>query len=289
MIILDNSEQRVNSITSVTGDNVKSCGWLEEKSGADLIITPLSLPLVPATFEKHMKSGAILVQVKHGTDFTNSFGERLNNSIAKMVECAPYCHYWQRILVTTGMFIPDTENGKMLVGIVETNRGGKVFIRWMDSGKDKKAYDSSIRHWIFRGGSVQQLSMSNDLNDWLLETEKDLKHILDNPTKEVWPKNPELYDPPISDDPLQLPVRVTDARVMLAAIPGVGPVKVNALWNELGQNAANIICWLSDPDGKKISEVGPKTAKGFQEFMGLDCMRFTLEVRPELVKGNGNG
>lgn len=286
MIILDCSEQRTNSITSIP--DAKSCTWLEEKSGADLMITPLSLPLVPATFEKHMKSGAILVQVKHGGDFTNSIGERLNTAIAKMVECAPYCHYWQRLLIITGVFIPDYETGKMLVGAIGNSKNGKVWIIWKDSGKDIKAYYSSLRHWIFRGGSVQQLANANDLNEWLTDTEKDLKFILDNPTKEVWPNNLTLYDPPMSDDPLQLPIRVTDFRVTLATFPGIGPVRANELWHTLGPNAANILCWLSDPGDAQVKGIGNETTKKIREYLGLDECRLWLEprgdVQPEFSK-----
>lgn len=290
MIILDCSETRSNSITNITGDNVKTCNWLEERTGADLMITPLSLPLVPATFEKHLKSGALLVQVKHGSDFTNSIGERLNTSIAKMVECGEL-HYWQRVLVVTGMFVPDTETGNMLVGTVETNKNGKVFVRWMDSGKDSKACYSALRHWGFRGGLPLQLSTVGDFDNWCQETDRDLKYLLDNPTKEVWPSNPQLYDPPVPDDPLQLPVRVNDFRVTLATFPGIGPVRANEMWKELGGNGGKILCWLSDPRDMQVKKVGTKTVEEIQRYLDLDCFRLTMEVRPELVakRNNGNG
>ena len=109
MIILDSSETRSTSTMPSIEGAVLSPD-LESLSGADVCISTLGAPCNNETLLRcHLKSRCILIQIKRLGDFLSSItDERINLAIAKMRTWTS--SPWQRIIMSTGIFIPDLKS-----------------------------------------------------------------------------------------------------------------------------------------------------------------------------------
>lgn len=197
----------------------KSCSFLEHETGADIIVTPLGIPcLTPHLLFKHIESGAFLIQIKRGMDLVNSFGERLNLSIAKMLETNTITSN-QRILLCVGEF-SDAGNDTLLVNGKITNTRFTAFSKALD-------------WWQYRGGKVKMLPTESHVYPWLKSLENDFLVFSERPQKNVYPTKYYPPDKPSDDDVLQLPIQVRDWRITLATFPGIGPDKCDALYKKI--------------------------------------------------------
>ena len=267
--------------------DAKRCDVLEKLTGADILISPLQMPVVEALLPRHIAAGALLVQRKSGADLPASVGSRMWASLARMR--AAGARQWQCCLLTTGFYLPNTKNGKVLVVTPKFHKDGRVtFHTELYPHVNYKAVQSSLRHWCWYGGVVHQLTCDDEIPGWCKVAEKRLieKH-KSGKTKEVWPDAEKLYDPPAEDDPLQELVEVRDWRRILAQFDGIGPVRATALRDAMLEHHADntlfhALCLASWSQRKYLPRVphwGKGTIQNVRDTLGVpDGFDITLEV-----------
>ncbi len=227
-IYVDSTEQRDTSVLpTITG--ALTCTVLEELCGADILISPLKMP--PTTvvlIQKHVQAGALLIQRKSSADLVHSVGTRILHSLALMR--ATGAAQWQCVLLSTGIFIPNTETGNVWVGrMVEQN--GQPNILWQEVKWQYRALATELRRYALRGGTYIPLTCDEEIPGWCKQAESDLLALRDEGVKKLWPDARDYPpDPPVAGDVLQELRPVTDGRIVIATLKGVGPTKANALW-----------------------------------------------------------
>jgi len=235
VIVVDNSELASDSRLPAI-PNSKSSTTLEALTGADILITPLTIPCRSEKLMRvHIKAGALLVQRKSGQDLVMSIGERLNTALARMRSVG--ARQFQCVLLSTGYYAPKFDNKNSLwVGVLKSDaKKGKPYIWWKDVPRSYQALQTSLRHFAYRGGVYIPLTCDDEIPGWCKRTEEELIAFHKGEMsviKQVWP-SAKTYppDPPHPNDPLQEPVLVKDARVIVAQIDGIGPVTANRVWN----------------------------------------------------------
>ncbi len=267
-IIIDSSELRSNSTMPEIPNSVES-SILEEITGADFMISQLSIPTTtPTLIEKHIESGALMVQRKHGLDLSSSVGERLNSSLAKMV--ATGAKQSQCILLFVGFLTEDDEG----FAVINKQRAHMPFL----------SVQGAISKWHDRGGVYENLSRPKSLPEWCRMKLRHLNEYKQLPIKRVLQKPAKIEE----FNSLQIPVLVEDGRNLLIVLPGIGLKTANILFKEFDGNVSEILCWLSDTDMKtkqKIKGIGPKTVENFRKFIGIDdVMGLELRVLPEILE-----
>ncbi len=283
MIALDKSEARSNSKT-ILPEGAILLDWLEEMTGADAIISPLEgMPIAQATFFHHIAAGAVLVQIKHGNDLVSSIGNRLNESLSKMVKMTRA--QWQRVLVPVGFYRKDPRTG--MVAAATPKEGEKPYYIII-SGAPKKweALQSALWRWRKRGGCIEpMISTAVQLAKWMQQEERDLKSMIGAPTKEVWHNPPRLEGAPDPDDPLQEVKIIKDGRIILAAFPSVGKGRAQDIWDFNNGRLYEALIRLSDEDMEQPKGVGKKTVEKVREMLGLtgdsEIFRLSVEVNPK--------
>jgi len=256
LILVDASELSSNS-RLVEIPNSKKSTTLESLTGADIMITPLSISCRSMKMVKlHVKAGALLIQRKSGEDLVRSIGERINSSLARMK--ATGAKQWQCILLSTGYYAPKFDDkNQVWVGTLKSDATkGKPYIWWHEVKWSYYALQTELRHYAYRGGVYIPLSCDDEIPMWCKRTEEEImafssgeKDII----KQIWPGAKSFpLDPPLPNDPLQELREVKDARRILAQIPGVGPVLANRVWNAIRerrqQNFPNGPEYLWEPD-----------------------------------------
>lgn len=270
MIIIDASEQRSSSTMPEIDGAVRST-ILEALTGADVMVsTKRYPPNSEVLIRKHIENGAVLIQIKRGSDLVHSVGPRMNGSLAKMWEMGAV-KAWQKVLLPVGIYRPD-RNNDCIVGMA-MNNADNPYINWTNTGVNHTVVMSAIISWIFGGGTAFPASLvSNDeIVAFIRNLEKKLIEKSKYPTKEILeiPDFPD--DLPSEDDPLQLPVRVKDGRRLLAALPGIGIKGANELWKH-----AQGVLWCAIEivtgsliDIENVKGIGKKTLENNREFFGL--------------------
>jgi len=282
LIYIDASELSSNSrladILTCLPDLRKST-TLEHLSGADILITPLSIPPKSSKLlEVHAKAGALFVQRKSGEDLVRSIGERINSSLAKMY--ALNTRQCQRILLSTGYFAPKFDDkGAVWVGTLKSDAtSGKPYIWWKEVKWSYFALQTELRHFTWRGGVYIPLSCDDEIAIWCKRAEEEI-YALHSGEKEaihqVWP-NAKPY-PPDESDPLQEPVIIDDARVILAQIKGVGPVIANRVWEAIQEHR------------RKQFPEGPEYLWEPDFTFALQCLVSDTEKWPIPIKIKGLG
>lgn len=273
MIYIDPNESTDSSLLPSLPDAV-ALPHLESITGADIMLTLATFPASTETLiHKHIESGnAILIQRKSGLDLAASVGERMNTSLAKMKGCN--ARSWQSLL--------------LFIGVLTERKDGLGLIDGRETGKKYSQIKAAQMSWALRGGIFIDLSRASQLSPFLKSMESKLQHMQDNPVKEVWHS---LNIPIDKNDPAQLLDLIprSDGRYMLSAIDGIGPKMISSLWSHFG-NAAEVLCWLSNPDAdtKLVAGVGPKTIERTRKQLGLDeVMRLDLEVMEQYKEIGG--
>lgn len=284
MIAIDNSElaSRLPAIPDVQVSNV-----LESLTGADILISPLQMPMTEVLLPRHIKAGALLAQRKSGADLPASIDSRLWTSLARMR--ATGARQWQCCLLLTGFYLPNTKTGKVLIITPEFHQDGRVTFRTENyPHMDYKSVQSSLRHWCWYGGVVHQLTCDDEIPGWCKVAEKRLMEKRKaGKTKEIWPDAEKLFDPPAKDDPLQEPIEVRDWRRILAQLDKVGPIRATALRDAMLEAGADgtlfqALCWASweRRDGlPKVKQWGKGTIQSVKGELGVpDGFDITLEI-----------
>jgi len=243
---------------------------MEADTGADIIISPLSMPINATLLQRHIDAGALLVQRKSGADLPASITDgRLYHSLAKMRMTG--ARQFQCVLLTTGHYWPTTK-GKVNI-VTPSFPSGKVSRRRYPQ-IDYAAILSAIQGWTWRGGVyAAPLTCDDEIPGWCTNTERRLKQIINQGNgRELWPMPPEFYDPPEANDPLQELILVTDWRKILAAFDGVGPAKVNSLKNCMIEHGVEhtliqALMWIATGTNK-IPGWGPVIRKRVTDQLG---------------------
>jgi hypothetical protein len=207
----------------------------------------VTLRRFPATNEtlirKHVESGAILVQLKFGSDLISSItDERINIALARMIEAGTTRPH-QRVILGAGLYLPDLSTGKTLCGQVVKQTAGRVIIKWRSSEPevDYRALATIRRRIAMRGGVFVNLTCDEEVVGELYAMESDLKFISSRDTKELLHLPQFPPDPPDPTDPLQVPIEVKGARLVIAAHHGIGPKRTNDLWNALREHNEKVL------------------------------------------------
>lgn len=233
---------------------------LEALTGADLMLSVLDMPATtPTLIRKHCAAGALLVQRKSGQDLVNSLGDHMTDQLARMHEVGT--RQSQRVLLFTGC-LSMGENG---VAVIDGRDAMGRF--W--------AAQAGLARWNDRGGVVETLPSDVFIPQWV---ERRLKHLAEYATpagevRFVYPPNEFPMDPPLPDDPLQLPIRVRDGRVVLASLAGIGPKLAERIWEFCGENLGWALTLLSDeasPKVHKIPGIGVQMIRNIRQQCGLD-------------------
>jgi hypothetical protein len=286
MIAVDASETRKNSKTIVP-EGALIVDWLEELTGADAIVSPLeTMPLAEGTLFNHIEAGAVLAQIKHGGDLISSIGIRMNESIAKMVQMTAFS--WQRVLIPVGLYEKDIKTG--LARYAEPV-GYDPFFVTPKAPKSWEALQSALWRWRKRGGTVEPCVLTpEDLKRWMEREDIDIKEMLKNPVKEAWRDKPRLYSSPRPDDPLQMSVPISDGRITLATLPGIGKGKAQDLWDISHGNLFDAIMRITTAGESNIlpKGVASKTVEKNRTYFGFindnKDFRFSLELAPEFFQ-----
>ncbi len=277
MIGIDATE--VKKVLTPPGTKTKKLTWLEELTGADVIVTVVDLPLTKRLLPDHLEQGAVLVQIKRGADLLSSIGTRMKMSIAKMVKLTS--HQWQRVLLPIGIYMPDRSSGKCLVATPMGNEKSPHFYH-ATPPKDWSAYQTALWRWRKRGGVVEPgVYTDGDLKRWFEREQVDLRSMLSEDKNQVWPDAPKLFSPAEKDDPLQELIPIKDWRIVAAAIPGIGPKRINdfiVTWQdrqntEMFPTGVEYFEWLLRspllPRGYKVRGYGVKTFENCRKLFGL--------------------
>lgn len=293
MLYYDGSEARVRS--RLPADVIaygKPYPELEALTGADFIIVPeisiadqvrLSerpLPILAKELElsvpevvklkqldaqdvliSYSVNGAALVQRKSGMDLLNSLGERLNDCLARMhIISMLNC---QRILLYTGQF---EHKGRAL-----WYNGNITPYRW-------DSFMGALIKFQDRGGILTNLPADSDILDWIKLKERNLREYQTKAEKSVYATPCYPPDAAAQNGPtFQMPITVRDARLTLNTFPGLGPSKINALWEYvrgvLGYTPAlyDLLRYATSPEtAKYVGGWGAKIIQNNREWLGLD-------------------
>lgn len=257
MIVVDVTEVATTSRLPPI-KNVVTSTILESTSGADIMVSPLRIPVSTETLiRRHVAEGALLVQRKSGTDLPSSIGARLYGSLARMRAIG--ARQWQCILLTTGFYLPDMGNGTTLVATPVFCDDGRVSFDYEVSPMRYESVQSATRHWTWYGGIHLGLACDDEIPGWCRTAESRLiRKKKQGRVKQIWPDHTTtFYDPPAKDDPLQTPIEVRDWRAaFVVAFKGIGPVLVNNLRNAMlefgcADTFYNALFWASAEDPRK--------------------------------------
>jgi hypothetical protein len=224
------------------------------------MISALEIP--PTTrllIQKHIDTGALLVQRKSGEDLTNSLGARLNGSLFKMRETG--ARQSQCVL--------------LFAGTLQKVDGNLATIDGIRSKSSYWAIIGGLSKWHDRGGVVEQIANDDLIPKWVDMKHKHVKEYHGAKQKKFHPLKTEVFeiDP---EDPVQELVKVTDWRTVVANLPGVGPKRATALREamlkeEAADNLITALVWLTEPKFvEKVPGIGPKICANIRQFAGLE-------------------
>lgn len=259
-MIYGTSETEVREIKRL--ENLRIVPGLEEWTGADLMISPLSIPVTEALLKRHLQHGAILVQIKRGHDLVSSIlDHRLHGSLAKMRDAG--ARQSQCLLLFIGSLY--NANGEAVIN------GSKIHM----SGDNTYWYVySALSKWWKRGGVVEILPKFSEMPDWCVMTDTHIRdmsehrHVADYPDDSLYMTE--------DDDPLQELVLIKDWRRTLASIPGLGPARISALYKYMqslpasSMTLAQALYILTTPEFAKEAGIGPSLVSNVRRWLGID-------------------
>ena len=229
---------------------------LEAITGSDLMVSRLSIPATNRTLiTRHIQAGALLTQVKFGEDIASSIGDRLNESLARMVE--NHARQCQCVLLFVGILTADA-SGKALIN------GRKTHLE-----HDYHAVKRAMSKWVLRGGVVHELSREGLLEQWCKDQERLLNDCFEHSVKHVYQLGDYPDSPPVNDDPLQLPLRVTDGRRLLINLPGLGIELVERVWAYAGDTKSCLRFLTDTRSAGQVEGIGSGKIAKIRAYIGL--------------------
>jgi hypothetical protein len=266
--VVDPSELRKSSkLKKYLSDvDYKPLPGLEARTGADVMISPdgLLFPKNDALLRHHIKSGSKLLQVKFGHDLAQSItDDRFNEALLRMLQIG--AQSWQCLLTFVGTL------GMFEDGLAKIN-GQKTYgvpMKW-------KQINAALISWSEKGGSLDALVSSGKmLQAHFANHQRRINEIREGKNEKlVWPSQEPIYDKidksnlsPIQQWAAAIELKpVNDFRVLLRAIPDVGP-----------ERATQIFDWMR-LNGKKMSFYGFLKVLGSNELLEVSGIgKGTLE------------
>ena len=284
MIIQDSTENRSGSRFHL---DVPESTSLEALTGADFLVSPGEFPASSeGLIRRHVAEGAVLVQRKSLRDLVESCtGDAgIKASLARMHAIG--AQWWQCILLGSGVFMPDVKTGLVKVGTPNLRNNGTISFHWQDTTVQYEAFSSALDRFPMRGGIVRILSCDDEIPGWLLNMERSLKLLKEQPVCELYPELERF--PPEDCDPYQEMKEIVDARTVLAALHGIGKIKASALWEvvrdwntvhrpwtDATPTLGQLLAWatIDDPGTMGLPDVpfwGPKTRETVREQIPLE-------------------
>ena len=257
MIVCDATELRQGSkLPDIPG--VVASDILEKLTGADIMVSPVSLPpKSEGLIKKHLERGAVLIQRKSGEDLIASIPTRLENSLAKMTSTAYYPY--QSMLLFSGK--------------LEISPAGMAIVNGNETGMSYMAVIGALDAWTLRGGTYINLPSDDLIPEFLRDKEKRIQDYSTHPVR---------YSYPVA--PFQRVEDVTDWRITLATFPLIGEARAQKVKQELirmklGDSLLQALVYLTNgsiitPDGG-----GRTVVAACREWMGLPD-GWNLDITP---------
>lgn len=259
MIYIDSDELKSSSITKKhLPDKFIEVANLEALTGSDAMVSIGNYP--KPTTEKfiklHIKSGAVLVQIKHGHDLTSSFGTRINECIWRMQQTG--AKSWQMVILFVGFANADKDGLLMVNNQYSHNEYKKATYKQYLGAK------MAIRE---RGATFEEIVSARHLPNWIQLQENHLQNFKQK--KLVWPDKPILYKGFGDFNPMQSLEKVNDFRIPLMTINGLGEKRVQNLYRWMIANkkpmtlrsAINCLCTEHKTIINEIDLWGSKTVE----------------------------
>jgi len=246
MLLADPSELRKQSrLPLALRKAAAPCKFLEERTGADLLVSTLNLPATSdKLLRRHCQDG-LLIQRKTAGDFAASITDgRLYRSLHKMLQWSP--HPWLAV-----------------VGRIE-NRNGYGFVDGVET-LQYNALMGALDYWQLRGGYYSILSNDDGFARWVLKWPERLEAVAANP-EHIVTRTP-------SQELLE------DNRVgFLAMLPGLGRGRARALLDASasaedaegqGGNLARALCIVTNRHGSGVRGIGEGTVKSVRDWLSI--------------------
>lgn len=274
MIFVDKSditsESRLDVPELLSSPNVQESHTLERISGADFLITPLTIrPVSMNTVRRHIEAGAILAQRKSVADFLSSlFGGRLDQQFTRMREVG--ASTVQCVLLTAGIFLPNRKH-QVRVGSFDGQR-----IHWKHTRYKWKSFRAKSSCLQDSGLRWEQLVSDDEIPGWLAMKDKHVNDHRRKPVKMVYDRTLRQMRPG------------DDWWYNLTIIEGVGIARAQVIgefMEDLGCGTlADALEYLTDlrnaNQPSRPKGIGPVTFRNTRELLGLQ--RGDLIIRTTL-------
>lgn len=237
---------------------------LEDRTGADLLLSILSVPLPSESdslLRKHCESG-ILVQLKRHNDLQSAIvtEDRLFYEILKMRQ---WCE--RAWLVVSGVLF--SANGKAVIGEVKNksllrNKMVKANVLGRQ-GLSYAAVDGALDAWRYYGGYAKLMSDNNELMGWLKRQARVLEAIEEGQVRELAPRSTQRE--------LQRPGKVS---WLAALFDGIGRKTAAHIFEILEQrewdcSLLGAIRYVTDYDAVEIPGITEDRVREWRAHLGL--------------------
>jgi ERCC4-type nuclease len=244
VLFVDPTETRSTSrLPQSVIDRAAVLPGLEDKTGADILVSPLSIPAASDTLLRRHTEAGLLVQRKSGGDLASSITDgRLARSLMKMLEWSPRA--W-------------------LVVCARLDRIGE---RATLDGRETLGYSAiigSLDWWQLRGGYYTTLTDDSALLAWLGGWMDRLRTLGENPIK-VLVRNPQQS---LAED---------RQRSFLMALPGIGEERAGALLGAAGSPLSALQRLVNGTS--HVPGIGKETREGCREWLSMDDGETLLRV-----------
>ena len=245
LVLADTTEER--NLPDSLKESCLFVSGMEDITGADLIVTPLTIPVSNDTLILRHAEAGLCVQRKTVGDFASSIAdERLWFQLDKLVKVcdAPWL---------------------LLVGDLKESREGKAIIDGRESGWEYWKLGRARIWWQYRGGYIDWISREGGLHEWCHAWAK----MLENRDKDGgWgrrvisrPVQQELYEAP-------------DIARTLMTFPGLGTEKAMAVYEKTVERCNGTRPTLMDAmlvlQEMKVDGVGDKIRSKNMWYIGWE-------------------
>lgn len=244
MIYFDPTESRHGTRLAYSILQVgKELVGLEEKTGADILITTTSIPggnvLKPpgSIVLKNVADRGFLIQRKSNGD--------LLNSIPNLLAILRKMRQWGRShwLGVSGVFVKSREN--------------MVVVEGRTTGWKWNALSGALDAWQIAGGNLHMEETDNDLGEWILKMDERLPRMLEETE----------HTPQEDKATLHLKFAEHPWRSVLEGFPDLGATKSEQIAEYCG-DLRTALWWMSEPEWT-LPGIGKPTKAKWREFMGM--------------------
>ncbi len=223
----------------------------EERTGADVMISISSAPKPSTDFllSLQIKRGALLVQLKFGHDLISSLLDgRYKASQQKMI--ATGAHYTQIVLLFIGVVSEHKNSNELMIN-------GQLArdINPLAKNLTYSHYLTQRSLWAKRGGVFETIATSHKLVVWIESATKAMEECRRYPVRNVWESRQKL-------------VLVDDWRNMLLSLPGLGEVKIMAIYDRLEDKSWHgFEASLKDDTLLDVPGIGSGTIENIKQYL----------------------